>query len=262
MGQHVASGQPDGGVLSHPSFQRRLESRRAARGGAVGGEGTEPPVIPAEAGIQARSARRGGWGRGYSATRHSSGGWNPGAQRAAGRLGERVLSHPSFQRRLESRRASARWGGWGRGYSATRYSSGGWNPGAQARGGAVGGEGTQPPVIPAEAGIQARKRAVGRLGERVLSHPLFQRRLESRRASARWGDWEVRVLREWGAGCVPGLLNATSVACRPHWIPASAGMTRHRAGAARSAMGRTPPQSVPAPALTRGRCAGRKSVAC
>ena len=261
-GAQRAAGRLGERVLSHPSFQRRLESRRA-------------------------SARWGGWGRGYSATRHSSGGWNPGAQRAVGRLGERVLSHPSFQRRLESRRAarggavggegtqppvipaeagiqarSARRGGWGRGYSATRHSSGGWNPGAQARGGAVGGEGTQPPVIPAEAGIQARKRAVGRLGERVLSHPLFQRRLESRRASARWDDWEVRVLREWGAGCVPGLLNATSVACRPHWIPASAGMTRHRAGAARSAMGRTPPQSVPTPALTRGRCAGRKSVAC
>ena len=141
----------------HPSFQRRLESRRAARGGSVGGEGIQPPVIPAEAGIQARSARRGGWGRGYSATRHSSGGWNPGAQRAAGRLGERVLSHPSFQRRLESRRA--------------------------ARGGAVGGEGTEPPVIPAQAGIQARKRSVGRLGERVLSHPSFQWRLESRRAA-------------------------------------------------------------------------------
>ena len=184
-------------------------------GGSVGGEGTEPPVIPAEAGIQAR-------------------------KRSVGRLGERVLSHPSFQRRLESRRAaqrvlsqpvipaeagiqarSARWVGWGRGYSATRHSSGGWNPGAQ--------------------------RAAGRLGERVLSHPSFQRRLESRRASARWGDWEVRVLREWGAGCVPGLLNATSVACRPHWIPASAGMTRHRAGAARSAMGRHAPAPVPLP---------------
>ena len=150
-------------VLSPPSFQRRLESRRAARGGSVGGEGTQPPVIPAEAGIQARSARWVGWGRGYSATRHSSGGWNPGAQRAAGRLGERVLSHPSFQRRLESRRAAhggvvggegtqppvipaeagiqarcARRGSWGRGYSATRHSSRGWNPGAQALGGATG----------------------------------------------------------------------------------------------------------------------------
>ena len=156
-------------VLSPPSFQRRLESRRAARGGSVGGEGTQPPVIPAEAGIQARSARRVGWGRGYSATRHSSGGWNPGAQRAAGRLGERVLSHPSFQRRLESRRASARWVGWGRGYSATRHSSGGWNPGAQRRAEPparwVGwGRGYSAPVIPAEAGIQARKRSVGRLG--------------------------------------------------------------------------------------------------
>ncbi len=144
MGQHVASGQPDGGVLSHPSFQRRLESRRT-------------------------SARWGGWGRGYSATRYSSGGWNPGAQRAAGRLGERVLSHPSFQRRLESRRASARWGDW-----EVRVLS---HPLFQRR-------------------LESR-RASARWGDwevRVLSHPLFQRRLESRRASARWGDWEVRVL--------------------------------------------------------------------
>ena len=171
----------------HPSFQRRLESRRAARGGAVGGEGTQPPVIPAEAGIQARSARRGGWGRGYSATRHSSGGWNPGAQRAAGRLGERVLSprhssggwnpgaqraagrlgervlsHPSFQRRLESRRA--------------------------ARGGAVGGEGTQPPVIPAEAGIQARSaRRVG--WGRGYSAPVIPAEAGIQARSARRGGW-------------------------------------------------------------------------
>ena len=164
-------------------------------GGAVGGEGTQPPSFQRRLESRRASARWGGWGRGYSATRHSSGGWNPGAQRAMGRLGVRVLGHPSFQRRLESRRA--------------------------ARGGAVGGEGTQPPVIPAEAGIQARQRAVGRLG--------------------------VRALRVRGAGCVAGLLNATSVACRPQWIPASAGMTRHRGWLPARTGSPSFPQSVPIP---------------
>ena len=100
---------------------------------------------------------------GYSAPRHSSGGWNPGAQRAVGRLGERVLSHPSFQRRLESRRA--------------------------ARGGSVGGEGTQPPVIPAEAGIQARKRSVGRLGGEGTQPPVIPAEAGIQARSARWGGW-------------------------------------------------------------------------